>query len=170
MQPRALGAGALASGCPKKMGQKKEYQKCLTSVTIVGFVGADPEQRQARNNGSKFTVLSIATQRFWKNAQDEWFSKTEWHRICVFRPRLAEYVATSIKKGSHVLVEGQLVSSSYERPNGKSKKPATTKITSWSIHADLVRKLDRGEPEPEVHASGSLASDEVPNGSDASPF
>ena len=27
---------------------------CLNSVTIVGFVGADPEQRQARNNGSKF--------------------------------------------------------------------------------------------------------------------
>ena len=24
----------------------------LNSVTIVGFVGADPEQRQARNNGS----------------------------------------------------------------------------------------------------------------------
>jgi hypothetical protein len=23
----------------------------LNSVTIVGFVGADPEQRQARNNG-----------------------------------------------------------------------------------------------------------------------
>ena len=29
----------------------------LNSVTIVGFVGADPEQRQARNSGSKFTVL-----------------------------------------------------------------------------------------------------------------
>lgn len=40
----------------------------LNSVTIVGFVGADPEQRQARNNGSKFTVLSVATQRSWKNA------------------------------------------------------------------------------------------------------
>src|SRR5260370_28585299 len=38
------------------------------SVTIIGFVGADPEQRQARNNnGSKFTVLSVATQRSWKN-------------------------------------------------------------------------------------------------------
>ena len=43
----------------------------LNSVTIVGFVGADPEQRQARNNGSKFTVLSVATQRSWKNAEDE---------------------------------------------------------------------------------------------------
>jgi len=65
------------------MGQKKKKNSCLTSVTIIGFVGADPEQRQARNNGSKFTVLSIATQRSWKNAEDEWVSKVEWHRICV---------------------------------------------------------------------------------------
>ena len=142
----------------------------LNSVTLVGFVGADPEQRQARNNGSKFTVLSVATQRSWKNAEDEWASKTEWHRVCVFRARLAEHVATSIKKGAHVLVEGELVSSTYERPNGKSKKSTTTKITSWSIRADVVRKLDRGEPEPEVHASSSAASDEAANGSDASPF
>jgi hypothetical protein len=49
-------------------------------VTIIGFVGADPEQRQARNNnGSKFTVLSVATQRSWKNTDDGWASKTEWH-------------------------------------------------------------------------------------------
>ena len=32
---------------------------CLNSVTLVGFVGADPEQRQSRSNGSKFTVLSV---------------------------------------------------------------------------------------------------------------
>ena len=87
----------------------------LNSVTIVGFVGADPEQRQSRNNGAKFTVLSVATQRSWKNAQDEWSSKTEWHRVCIFRPRLAEYVLQSVKKGSHVLIEGSLISSIYEK-------------------------------------------------------
>ena len=43
----------------------------MNSVTIVGFVGADPEQCQARNNSSKFTLLSVATQRSWKNAEDE---------------------------------------------------------------------------------------------------
>jgi len=41
------------------------------SVTIIGFVGADPERRQARSNTrSKFTVLSVATQRSWKNIDD----------------------------------------------------------------------------------------------------
>jgi single-strand DNA-binding protein len=143
----------------------------LNSVTIVGFVGADPDQRQARNNGSKFTVLSVATQRSWKNAQDEWSSKSEWHRICVFRPRLAEYVVTAIKEGSHVFVERGLVTSTYERPNGKSKKATTAKIASWSIRADMVRKLDRGKPEPEAAATEyPSASDAIPEETGGAPF
>ncbi len=132
----------------------------LNAVTLVGFVGADAEQRQARKNGAKFTVLSVATQRSWKNADDEWSSKTEWHRVCIFRPRLAEYALSAIKKGAHVLVEGSLISSTYEAPNGKSKKAKTTKVTSWSIRADVVRKLDRGEPEPQTLAAVSEPSAE----------
>jgi single-stranded DNA-binding protein len=58
-------------------------------------------------------------------------------------------------RGAHILVEGELVSSTYERPNGKGKKSATTKNTSWSIRADVVRKLDRGEPQPEAAASAT---------------
>ncbi len=101
-----------------------------------------------KGNGAKFTVLSVATQRSWKNAQDEWTSKTEWHRISVFRPRLADFVLQNVKKGAHVLIEGSLISSTYVPPNGTGKKAATTKLTSWSIRADAVRKLDRAEPEP----------------------
>jgi single-strand DNA-binding protein len=154
------------------MGQKKEIQKMsyLNSVTLVGFVGADPEQRQAKGSGAKFTVLSIATQRWWKNAEDEWVSRVEWHRVVIFRPRLAEAVLTNVKKGAHMLVEGSLISSTYEQANGKGKKAKTAKITSWSIRADVVRKLDRGEPEPEATASGSRASGHAPEPSDASPF
>jgi single-stranded DNA-binding protein len=79
-----LEAEALAFGCPRKMGQKKEkIMSYLNSVSLIGFVGADPEQRQVQSNGTKFIVLSVATQRSWKNAQDEWSSKVEWHRVCV---------------------------------------------------------------------------------------
>lgn len=141
----------------------------LNSVTLVGFVGADPEQRQAKGNGTKFTVLSVATQRSWKNAEDEWVSKTEWHRVAIFRTRLAQYVLENVQKGSHVLVEGSLISSTYERP-GKGKKAATTKITSWSIRADAVRRLDRGEPEPEAAASRSTSSEEAPETTGEAPY
>lgn len=140
----------------------------LNSVSIIGFVGADPEQRQINKNGAKFTVLSVATQRSWKNAEDEWVSKTEWHRVAIFRPRLAEQIAAAVKKGAHVLVEGSLVSSTREVANGKGKKTQGTKVTSWSIRADVVRKLDRGEPEPEVappptaEPTPSQTNEEVP--------
>ncbi len=142
----------------------------LNSVTLVGFVGSDPEQRQAKGNGSKFTVLSVATQRSWKNADDEWSSKTEWHRVAIFRPRLAEYILATIQKGAHVLIEGCLVSSTYERANGKGKKATTAKITSWSIRADVVRKLDRGEPEPVATASNSDASGQASESSDQTHY
>jgi single-strand DNA-binding protein len=131
----------------------------LNSVTLVGFVGADPEQRQARNNGSKFTVLSVATQRSWKNADDEWASKTEWHRVCVFRPRLADHVATAIKKGDHV--DGQLVSSKYERENGKPKKAKAAKVTVfWSVRANSVRRLSRAEAETATPTSSAEPAQE----------
>jgi len=142
----------------------------LNSVSLIGFVGADPEQRQAKGNGAKFTVLSVATQRSWKNAEDEWVSKVEWHRICVFRPRLAETVLTTVKKGAHVLIEGSLISSTYETSNGKGKKSKAAKITSWSIRADVVRKLDRSEYESQPPASGSDTAAQAPDSGDSAPF
>jgi Single-strand binding protein family len=101
--------------------------------------------------------LSVATQRSWKNADDEWASKTEWHRVVLFWPRLADFVARTIKKGAHVLVEGTLVSSTYEQPNGKGKKSNSAKITTWSIRADVVRKLD-DQTEDELSIASQLSS------------
>jgi len=98
MQTLALGAEALAWGRPRKWGRKSRFKNVvpINSVTLVGFVGSDPEQHHPQGNGSKFTVLSMATQRSWKNADDEWSSKTEWHRVVLFRPRLADHVARTI--------------------------------------------------------------------------
>ena len=131
----------------------------LNSVQIIGFVGKDPERRQARSNGAAFTVLSVATQRSWKNADDEWASKTEWHRVVAWNS-LGERVAASLRQGDHILLGGTLVSSSYEREIGKGKKTTTVKQTVWQIRADSIRKLNRGEREPEAIASGSAVSQE----------
>ena len=89
-------------------------------------------------------------------------SKAEWHRVTIFRPRLADTVLASVKKGAHVLIEGSLVSSTYEKADGKGKKTNGVKLTSWSIRADAVRKLDRGEPEP----AAPVAPDDAPPSTD----
>jgi hypothetical protein len=83
-QPLALEAEATRFWVPRENGARKRRKfSYVLPITLVGFVGSDPEQRQAKGNGSKFTVLSIATQRSWKNADDEWSSKTEWHRAAL---------------------------------------------------------------------------------------
>jgi hypothetical protein len=63
-----------------------------------------------------------------------------------------------------------MISSTYEKPNGKGKKATTAKMTSLSIRADVVRRLDRGEPEPEATASDPHALEEAPETTEHAPF
>src|SRR5580700_2240847 len=148
MQPLALGAVSTpALGAPRKWGKKGEKIMYLNHVQLIGFLGKDPEKRQVRGNGANFTVLSVATQQSWKDSKDEWQSKTEWHRVVAFN-RLGESLAESLHKGDHVLVDGLLVSSKYERENGKSKKAKAAQVAIfWSVRANSVRRLSRAEAE-----------------------
>ena len=132
----------------------------INHVQLIGFLGKDPEKRQVRGNGTNFTVLSVATQQSWKDSNDEWQSKTEWHRVVAFN-RLGESVADTLHKGDHVLVDGLLVSSKYERENGKSKKVKAAKVTVfWSVRANSVRRLSRAEAEVPAAAPSTEAGAE----------
>ncbi len=142
----------------------------FNSVQIVGFLGKDPERREARCNGAAFTVLSVATQRSWKNADEEWTSKVDWHRVVVWNA-LGDRAAETLRKGDLVLVAGKLVSSTYEREIGKGKKATTVRQTVWQIRASSIRKLNRGEKEPEALPSGSDAPhDSQPAAAQDIPF
>jgi len=135
----------------------------INHVQLIGFLGKDPEKRQVRGNGASFTVLSVATQQSWKDSNDEWQARTEWHRVVAFN-RLGESIADTLHKGDHVLVDGQLVSSKYERENGKSKKAKAAKFAIfWSVRANSIRRLSRAEAEvPARAAAPEPTSDDAP--------
>jgi single-strand DNA-binding protein len=123
-------------------------------VHLIGYLGKNPEHKSGKQTGRKYTVFSLATKRAWKGADEEWHSKTEWHRIIAW-DGLGEYAASKLRKDDHVYIEGTLVSSIYEREIGRGKKAATLKLTSWSIRANAVRKLNRTENQPEAASAAS---------------
>jgi single-strand DNA-binding protein len=96
-------------------------------VSLIGFLGKDAEVKTTRNN-ARFTVLSLATKRSWKDRETgEWQSKSTWHRIICWG-RLAEYAA-EFTKGSHLQVEGEITTREYvhktggARPGGFARQP-----------------------------------------------
>ena len=81
-------------------------------VHLIGYLGKNPEHKSVKATDRKYAVLSLATQRSWKGADEEWHSKTEWHRVVAWNG-LGEYAASKLRKGDHIYVEGTLVSSTY---------------------------------------------------------
>jgi single-strand DNA-binding protein len=113
-------------------------------VNLIGFLGGDAEVRT--NNNRSITTISLATKSSYKK-DGEYISHTEWHRCVVFG-KLSEFAGT-LKKGAHILVEGELRSREYD-----SKKKGA-KLRVWEIRVDSILKLDRAEkaaPEEQENA------------------
>jgi single-strand DNA-binding protein len=111
-------------------------------VHLIGYLGKNPEHKSVRASDRKYAVLSLATQRSWKGADEELHSKTEWHRVVAWNG-LGEYAATKLWKGDHIYVEGTLVSSTYEKEYGKGKSKFSVLFKAWQVKADSVCKLNR---------------------------
>ena len=106
----------------------------LNKVILIGFLGKDAAVRTG-NNGN-FTILELATKTSYKDKESgKYVSRTEWHNCIVFGNR-SEFAGT-LKKGAHILVEGELRHTEYE-----SKKTNTTQ-QSDSVRVTSILKLDR---------------------------
>ena len=104
-------------------------------VTLIGFIGKDAQVRQTRNQ-TRFTVLSLATKRSWKDRESgEYKSQTTWHR-CVAFGHVGEYAA-KLTKGAHVQIEGELHTREYTPAKGGAKQAIT------EVRIRQLAKLDR---------------------------
>lgn len=125
-------------------------------ITLIGFTGKDAETRTTRNQAA-FTVLSLATKTSYKDKKSgEYVSQTEWHHIVAWG-RLAEF-ARSLKKGTHLQVEGELRSREYA---GKNNDGPNRRV--WEVRAQSILKLDRAEQSAgEEQLDASPADGEAP--------
>jgi single-strand DNA-binding protein len=88
-------------------------------VQLIGNVGNAPEIRSLES-GKKMARLSIATNENYRTAKGELVKETQWHNTVAWGKN-AELVEKYIIKGSHIAIEGKLVSRNYIDKEGVKK-------------------------------------------------
>jgi single-strand DNA-binding protein len=134
----------------------------LNQLTIIGFCGANAETKYLPN-GTPITKFSVATKRSWKDENNEWKEKTQWHNVVAFGKGFAQF-ADRLIKGAHVFVQGELTTREYDRTikvaNGKGKTiEHTVQQLAVELKADTIRLLDRsGASGEQTEAEAASAS------------
>ena len=117
------------------------------TIIIVGNLGRDPEMRYMQD-GTAVTTLNVASNRqYTSNGQK--VKETTWFRVSVWGAQ-AESCNTYLKKGSSVLVEGEL------KPDKETGGPRVYESNgkhgaSYEVTARTVRFLGgaNGQSQPE---------------------
>jgi len=141
----------------------------MNKVILVGNVGKDPDVRYSPS-GTPVAKFSPATNERFKDRNDEWQERTEWHSIVAWQ-RLAEIIGEYVAKGSKVYVEGKLQTSSWEdRQTGERKY--RTEIVARDLLLLGSRENSRGDrqgPIPSENAdqpshtgSGEIVDQDIP--------
>lgn len=88
----------------------------LNRVTLIGNLTRDPELRNTPN-GKAVASMSIATNRYWTDAQGQKQKEAEFHNIVMWS-KLAEIASQYLHRGSKVYMEGRLQTREWTGQDG----------------------------------------------------
>ncbi|XP_078041543.1 mitochondrial single stranded DNA-binding protein isoform X4 [Augochlora pura] len=81
----------------KQMCTQVKLEKTINQITLLGRIGGDPQRK------------------------GDFVQKTDWHKVCVFKPLLRETVMNYMKRGQRVLVMGKISYTEYKDSEGQTK-------------------------------------------------
>jgi len=140
--------------------------KSVNKVILVGNVGHDPEVKYTAS-GFPVAKVSLATNERFKDRNDQWQDRTEWHSVVAWQ-RLAEIVDEYVRKGSKLYIEGRFETSSWEDRQSGEKKCRTEIVARGIV---LLSSRDNGsegkgelsgeqsKPEP----APAIVDDDIPS-------
>lgn len=102
----------------------------MNKVFLFGNVGKDPEVKTLES-GKKIAKFTLATSSYSKDKEGNKVTQTEWHNIVVWE-KLAETVQNYVKKGSAIIVEGEIRYRQYTDKDGNTKY--FTEIIGNAVH------------------------------------
>jgi single-strand DNA-binding protein len=145
----------------------------VNKVTLLGNVGKDLDYK-VTPSGIPLCKFSIATSESFKNKNDQWEERTEWHNLECWRG-IAETANKHLKKGTKVYIEGKLRTDSYE-------KDGSTRYSTKVVITELVlidksnnqnqnqNQPQQNEPRPPQFGENVMTVDMESEGFDDVPF
>lgn len=135
----------------------------MNRVTLFGNLGADPELRST-SGGQAVLKMRLATSERYKDKSEQWQERTEWHNVIVWGKR-AEGLSRILSKGSTVLVEGSLRTSSYDKGGEKRYK---TEVVASELKLAGGKRTERDDSQR--HPGASVPAGDEGVGDDDIPF
>ena len=124
----------------------------LNKVLIAGNLVDDP-RTNILQSGTSVANFRIASSRSYRGKDNEWHQKTCFVDVVAWR-KTAELVSSNLHKGSPVLIEGELRTSTWQAQDGSNRSRV-------EIQARRVQFLERrGDPGRE---QGPAASQNGPD-------
>jgi single-strand DNA-binding protein len=106
----------------------------INKVIISGNLVRDPDTR-ILENGTHLAKMSIANNQRYRDRNGEWQEKTCYVNVIAWR-KTAELVSEFCRKGSPVLIEGELVFNSWEDRDGNKRN-------QLEVNARRIQFLER---------------------------
>ena len=127
------------------------YNKAI----LIGFVGADPNVHYSRRGTCQATLrLATSVPGYTRRDGTQIPERTEWHTVVIFGT-LAQFVERWVRKGSHLLVEGEIRYNNYTDRQGQAQ--ARTEI--W---ADKVTFVNRPKQSDSQESTSTRSTAEQP--------
>jgi len=137
----------------------------MNKAIIYGNLGCDPEVKTVGEK--KVAKFSLATSRRGKDKDGN--KITDWHRVVLW-DKLADLAGEYLKKGSSVIIEGEIQYGSYVNKDGVTIY--TTDIVGNQMH--FVGKKETSNPLPDkqgVYQGGAMSNvNDLPGVEDDLPF
>ncbi|MEW6385944.1 MAG: single-stranded DNA-binding protein [Thermodesulfobacteriota bacterium] len=114
----------------------------FNQAILVGYLGHDPELRHS-SGGRAVTTFSLATSESWVK-DGERVTQTEWHRLVAWG-KLAEICCQWLRKGSLILVRGQITYRNWEKDG---QKRTSTEVVIQEMK--MIGPAPKDEPPEDV--------------------
>ena len=136
----------------------------MNKVVLMGNLTRDPEMRSIPNGNSKVTNFGLAMNERWNDAQ----SGEQRESVCFVEVeawnRQAEIIDEYFKKGSQILVEGNLKFEQWQADDGTNRNRLKVRLQRFEFVG--VNPNGDGNQQPEntekARTTDEVSDDDVP--------